>query len=315
MGRNGNTTARVVHSCRALLGALLVVVGLGCAPGSDRAGFAGPTERPGARLLVVASTSVLADLAGQVAGPDVEVRSLVPLGGDPHIHEPTPADARTIAEADLLVGNGAGLEPWFTTLVRNQGRSALMIVDRLGLTAVFDEEGVPDPHLWMVPTIAAQYAQVIAEELARIDPGRADGYLAASARTYAEFARLDAELRERLSVIAPGRRVIVTTHDAYSYFAAHYGFEVATIIGVSTDEEPSAARMRQLISKVRDADIPTVFVETSVNPALMRRLAQDAGVRLGAPLHGDSLGPLGSGAEDYASMMRSNVAALVEGLG
>ena len=273
-----------------------------------------PDERHARDLHVVVSTSVLADLVRQVAGPGLTVTSLVPLGGDPHVYEATPADARAIQDADLLFGNGAGLEPWFTTLVAGRGRTAVMLADVLADAVVVDVDGRPDPHLWMVPTMAARYVERIAEELARLDPEQAKAYHDASRLAGERFAELDAELRRELERIPAGRRVIVTTHDAYAYFAAHYGLEVAAIVGVSTDEEPSAARVRQLVALVRERDIPTLFAESSVNPAVLHRIAQDAGVTLGRDLYGDSLGPPGSGAEDYVAMLRWNVAALVAGL-
>lgn len=273
-----------------------------------------PDGRHDRELHVVVSMSVIADLVRQVGGPGLFVTSLVPLGGDPHVHEATPSDARAIQDADLLFGNGAGLEPWFTTLAAGGGRTPVMLADVLADEVVVDADGRPDPHLWMVPTMAARYVERIADELARIDPGQAQAYQDAAQQAVKRFAELDAELRRELERIPAHRRVIVTTHDAYTYFATHYGFEVATIVGISTDEEPSAARIRQLITLVRERDIPTVFAESSVNPAVIRRIAQDAGVALGRDLYGDSLGPPGSGAEDYVAMLRWNVAALVAGL-
>lgn len=296
-----------------MLLALPVLVLLGCT-GADPDDSGPETLWPQRQPVVVTSMSVIADIALRVAGPDVTVLSLVPVGGDPHVHEPTPADARAIADADLLIGNGAGLEPWFVTLVGGQDREALMLADRI--LAEDPAEGLVagDPHLWMVPPLAGRYATLIAEELARIDPDRAAGYRAAAQRTQEEFARLDLELRATLDLVPGERRVIVTTHDAYASFAAHYGFTVASVIGFSTDEEPSAAQVRELIELVRGTGVPAVFVESSINPALMRRVAADAGVRLGGTLYGDSLGPPGSGADDYVGMLRTNARVLADGL-
>jgi manganese/iron transport system substrate-binding protein len=125
---------------------------------------------------------------------------------------------------------------------------------------------------------------------------------------------LDAELADELAQVPEAHRILVTPHDAYSYFADHYGFEVATVVGVSTEEEPSASQVQHLVDVVRETGVPTVFVESTVNPAVIERIAADAGVEVGAPLYGDSVGEPGSGADDYVGMMRANVAALVDGL-
>lgn len=290
---------------------LLAVVALtgACAAQSTAGGE--DDDRPG----VVASMSIIADFAEQVGGERVTVRSLVPVGADPHVHEPRPSDARAVAGADLVLGNGVGLEPWFDQLLDPAGRDAVRVTEELAHLVVDDEEGQPDPHLWMVPTMAAAYAERIAEALGELDPDHAEAY-AANAAAYAEqLAALDAELADALEAVPPERRTLVTSHDAYSYFADHYGFEVESVVGVTTDEQPSAARVQQLVDRIREQDVPTIFVETTVNPAVIERIAGDAGVEVGRPLYGDSVGEPGSGADDYVGMMRHNVAAIVDGLG
>lgn len=264
------------------------------------------------RLRVVASMSVLADLAERVGGGHVEVTSLVPVGNDPHVHEPTPSDARAIADADLLLANGVGLEPWFDALAGDA--PVLRVAARLADQVVDDEDGEPDPHLWMVPGNAATYADAIADAIARLDPAHADDVERAAQALRAELTELDQELADRLDAVPDERRVLITPHDAYAYFAAHYGFEVATIVGVSTEEEPSAAAVQRLVDLVRERDVPTVFVESTVNRAVIERVAADAGAQVGDPLYGDSLGPPGSGADDYVGMLRTNVDAIVAGL-
>jgi ABC-type Zn uptake system ZnuABC Zn-binding protein ZnuA len=274
-----------------------------------------PTARPdGGSLDVVASMSIIADFAEQVGGEAVTVTSLVPIGADPHVHEPTPADARAVADADLVLGNGVGLEPWFDDLVAGSGQEVITVTEELAHLVVDDEDGEDDPHLWMVPPMAAAYVERIAEVLAELDPERAETYHDNAAGYVERLEELDDELAGELEPIPEEHRILVTPHDAYSYFADHYGFEVATVVGVSTEEEPSASQVQHLIDVVRETGVPTVFVESTVNPAVIERIADDAGVEVGAPLYGDSVGEPGSGAEDYLGMMRANVAALVEGL-
>jgi ABC-type Zn uptake system ZnuABC Zn-binding protein ZnuA len=266
------------------------------------------------RLEIVASMSIIADFADQVGGEHVAVTSLVPIGGDPHVHEPTPADARAIADADVVLGNGVGLEPWFDALVEGSGQDVVTVTEELAHLVVDDEDGEDDPHLWMVPTMAAVYAERIAAVLADRDPERAETYHANADAYVARLEELDAELTDELAQVPAAHRILVTPHDAYGYFADHYGFEVETVVGVSTEEEPSAAQVQHLVDVVRETGVPTVFVESTVNPAVIERVADDAGVEVGAPLYGDSVGEPGSGAEDYVGMMQANVAALVEGL-
>jgi ABC-type Zn uptake system ZnuABC Zn-binding protein ZnuA len=295
---------------RGIVLLVLGVFGAGCAAQDD-------SELQGAadeHLEVVASMSIIADFAEQVGGDAVEVTSLVPIGADPHVYEPTPSDARAVDHADLVLGNGVGLEPWFDDLVAASGQQVVTVTDELSHLVVDDEDGEDDPHLWMVPPMAATYVERIAEELAARDPDGAQAYRDNAAAYVERLEELDAELADELAQVPEAHRILVTPHDAYSYFADHYGFEVATVVGVSTEEEPSASQVQHLVDVVRETGVPAVFVESTVNPAVIERIAADAGVEVGAPLYGDSVGEPGSGADDYVGMMRANVAALVDGL-
>lgn len=293
----------------SLVVALVLTAGCAAQPAGDGGGEESPE-----RLEVVASMSIIADFARQVGGDRVSVTTLVPVGADPHVHEPTPADARAVDDADLVLGNGAGLEPWFDAIVDGSGRDVVTVTDELAHRVVDDEEGEADPHLWMVPPLAAVYVERISEELADLDPDNAARYREHAADYLDRLERLDEELAAELAQVPEHQRILITSHDAYSYFADHYGLEVETVVGVSTEEEPGAARVQELIDLVREAGVPTVFMESTVNPAVIRRVADDAGIEVGDPLYGDSVGEPGSGAEDYVGMMRANVAALVDGL-
>lgn len=266
------------------------------------------------RIQVVVSMSVIGDLVEQVAGEHADVRSLVPIGGDPHVHQPTPSDARAIADADVVLANGAGLEPWFDTLVAGADRKASFLTTDLDHVLLDEQDGVSDPHLWMVPPYVEVYVQTIAQHLAEADPDNAEAYRSNALVYRDELAALDHELKERLSRIPQDHRVLVTSHDAYRYFAEHYGLKVVPVIGVTTEEEPSAARVRDVVDVIRAQQVPTVFVETTINPAVMERIARDAGVSVGDPLYGDSIGEQGSGADSYIGMMRANVEAITVGL-
>jgi manganese/iron transport system substrate-binding protein len=273
-------------------------------------------EEPGAdgSLEVLASFSVIADFAEEVGGERVDVDSIIPVGADPHDYEPTPSDAAAIADADVVLRNGYALEPGLDPLVAAADTDVVALAEHLDARP--DEDGDPDPHLWMVPPKAGEYVDRIAHVLTELDPDGADTYANNADRYRAELDELDRDVAEVLDTVPEADRRLVTSHDAYAYFADHYGWEVLeTVVGISTEEEPSAGHVRQIVDTVREEGVPTIFVETTVNPAVIERIARDAGVDVGAPLYGDSVGEPGTDAEDYAGMLRANAAALADGLG
>lgn len=266
------------------------------------------------RLTVVTSTTVLADLARNVVDGDVRVVSVVPFDTDPHVYEPTPSDARLIANADVTIANGANLEPWFAALSRHARGTVVFVSEERAWPLLFEDDGDPDPHLWMVPVFAADYVAVIAETLAKHDDAHAAAYQQ-RAETYRQtlFA-LDDELHDLFAVLPDGRRTLVTSHDAFRYFGKHYGFEVASLYGVSTEIQPSARQVQTLVDLLRREAIPTIFVETTISQSVLARIAIDAQVTIGTPLYGDALGPSGSVADSYVAMMRHNAKAIIDGL-
>lgn len=295
-----------MRTTAGLIAALVLVVA-GCADGSAAERSAGPQ--------VVVTFSILADITGEIVGDDVTIATLVPLGGDPHGYEPAPSDAAAVADADLVIDNGLGLAPWFPALASRAEGELLSLGDALADAAVTDEEGDIDPHLWMVPSVVAdRYVPAITEAVIAIDPDNADAHRE-RAEAYAEELRaLDAEIEATLAAIPDDQRLLVTSHDAYSYFGERYGIQVATPIGFSTEEQPSAATVAALVDQVRDSGVPTIFVESTVHPGVIQRIAADAGVDIGDPLYGDSVGEAGTDAGSYAGMLRANAAALVDGL-
>lgn len=300
---------------------VLAVVLSACRPAAGRPQDSGgedpttATYSARAEVTVVATMSILADFAAVVGGPFVNVRSIVPVGGDPHTYEPTPADAIALSDADVVFDNGLGLSPWFEPLRTNVGGDLVVVTDALA-AEVRRTDGRLDPHMWMVPPFVADgYISAIADALVDVDPDHTATYLANAAAYRQTLAELDRELVSTLDAIPSQNRKIVTSHDAYSYFADHYDLDVVgTITGVSTEEEPSAQSVAALIDRIRSESVPAVFFETTINSALAERVAADAGVLLGDPLYGDSVGGPGSGAEDYRGMMHANANALVAAL-
>jgi manganese/iron transport system substrate-binding protein len=268
---------------------------------------------------VLATTTMIAEAATRLGGPCVEVRGLLPVGGDPHVYEPVPRDARAIAEAELVLYNGYGLEGWLDRLVRNAGGERPIVEVASELTPIF---GVyaggtdPDPHMWGNVAHFIAYVERIRDELAGVAPECAEEIGERSAEYVAELRALDAWVRERVATIPPENRYLVTSHDAFQYFAAAYDLEVlGTPIGVSTDEEASAQTVARLVDDVRRTRIPAIFIETTVNPNVIRRIAAETGARVGGSLYSDSLGEPGSGADSYVGMIVHNTRTIVNGLG
>jgi ABC-type Zn uptake system ZnuABC Zn-binding protein ZnuA len=267
----------------------------------------------------VATINILADLVSQVAGDRVEVSSLIPVGGDPHTYEPVPRDVQRVAEAQLVFYNGLGLEKWLEELIENAGGRRVSVLLTRGLRPAVQTEGRyrgdPDPHLWMDPVFAKRYVENARDALVAFDPAGRATYEANAARYLRELDALHAWIQQQTARIPPHRRKLVTTHDAFRYFGQRYGFRVVgTIWGISTEDEPSAQEIARLVDRIRAEGVPAVFVETTINPKLMERVAREAGVRVGDRLYGDSLGPRGSDADTYVKMMRHNVRAIVEAL-
>jgi len=303
--RDGLATAQRLWPGVGLLVLAMLAGACGNTPESDLTG---------ARLTVVTSTTVLADLARNVVDSDVTVVSVVPFDTDPHVYEPTPADARLIANANVIIANGANLEPWFAALSRHARGKVVFVSEERAWPLLYEDDGDPDPHLWMVPVFAADYVTVIAETLANHDAEHAPAYrMRAEVYRQTLFA-LDDELQDLFAMLPDARRTLVTSHDAFRYFGQHYGFEVASLYGVSTETQPSARQVQALVDLLRRESIPTIFVETTVNQSVLARIAIDAQVAIGTPLYGDALGPPGSVADSYVAMMRHNAQAIIDGL-
>lgn len=306
-----------------LLPALALTAACAADDAGDTDAVAGATQSgedaPGDPLQVVATMSIVGDLAEQVGGDLVEVEVIVPVGADPHTFEPTPSDAATLEGAQLVVANGAGLEEgWLLSMVEGQQAPLVLLAEGLDLLIVEEGEdaGEVDPHLWNDPVMIYEYVDALLSAYLEVDPDGEEVYRA-NAEAYREVLdELDAWIIEAVETIPPEQRLLVTTHDAFSYFGERYGLTIpGTLYGVSTENEPSAGAVADLVTAIREAGVPTVFVETLANPQLMQRVADESGAEVGDELLGDSVGDPGSGAETYEGMMRYNVNAIVTGLG
>lgn len=273
---------------------------------------------------VVASFSILGDLVQVVGGDRVKVVTLVGPDADAHEFTPSPAHARAILGARLLVVNGLNFEPWAQKLAKSAGYKGETVVASQGVKArKMTAEAVPahthahteiDPHAWQNPQNVVLYVNNIAAGLTKVDPGGSATYKA-NAEAYAQQLKdFDAQAQSKLDALLPAKRKVITSHDAFGYLAARYGLTVLAPEGVSSDSEPSARHVAQLIRQIKRENIKAVFVENMSNPKLIAQLSKDAGVRVGATLYSDALSQASGPASTYLKMMNHNLTQLLAGM-
>jgi zinc/manganese transport system substrate-binding protein len=269
------------------------------------------------KLPVTASFSVLGDLVRVVGGDRVAVTTLVGPDQDAHAFEPKPGDAKTILASKLVVSNGLGFEPWAHKLVQSAGYQGPVLLASKGVKArTMQEDGhtETDPHAWQNPDNVVIYTRNIASALGQADAGGASTYQANAEAYVKELQTLDLWAKEQFAAIPPVKRKAITSHDAFGYFAAHYGVTFLAPQGVSTEAEPSAKQVAQLIRQIKREKIRAVFVENMGNPKLIDQLSKDAGATLGASLYADALSTADQPGATYLQMMRHNVRELVAGM-
>ena len=272
------------------------------------------------KLPVLTSFSILADLVRVVGGERVAVTALVGPDEDAHVFEPKPLDAKNMLQTRLLVVNGLGFEPWTQKLVKAAGYAGQTVVASQGVSArtLQAEKGrtlaETDPHAWQDPGNVVLYVRNIAAALGKLDPAGRPSYQSNSDAYIKEVQALDSWAKEQFAGLPPGKRKVITSHDAFGYFAAHYQLRFLAPQGVSTDAEPSAREVAQLIQQIQREKIRAVFIENMSNPKLLAQLAKDAGVTLGPSLYADALSGPDKPGSTYLKMMRYNVTQLVAGM-
>ncbi|HEY3795613.1 MAG TPA: zinc ABC transporter substrate-binding protein [Bradyrhizobium sp.] len=265
------------------------------------------------RLKVVASFSILGDFVRNVGGDRVEVTTLVGPNGDVHVYTPAPADAKKVTEAKLVVINGLGLEGWLPRLVQSSGSKAVIVTATDGIVPL-KSGSAADPHAWQSAVNAKTYVANIRDALVAADPADAAAFRANADDYLTKLDRLDHDVREAVTRIPPPRRKVISTHGAFSYFGAAYGVEFIAPLGVSTDSEPSARAIADIITQIRAAKIPVVFVENISDPRLIRRISAETGAGIGGTLYSDSLTNEKGDAPTYIDMVRHNIKALTHAL-
>jgi zinc/manganese transport system substrate-binding protein len=265
------------------------------------------------RLNVVASFSILGDFARNVGNDRVSVTTLVGPNGDVHVYTPAPADAQKIADAKIVVINGLGLEGWLPRLVQSSGGKATIVTATANITP--RKLGADaDPHAWQSVANARIYVANIRDAFAAAEPAGAEAYRANAEAYLTKLDALDREVREAVAQIPVTHRKVISTHNAFGYFAAAYGIEFLAPLGVSTESEPSARDIAGIITQIRTAKIPAIFLENISDPRLIRRIAAETGAKVGGTLYSDSLTGEKGDAPTYIELVRHNIRALTSAL-
>jgi zinc/manganese transport system substrate-binding protein len=265
------------------------------------------------KLRVAASFSVLGDMVKQVGGDRVDVITFVGPNGDAHVYEPTPGDIKALAASKILFINGLGLEGWMTRLENSSGFKGTVVVATKGVSPrqmVEDEKKIIDPHAWQSLANGKIYAANICDALIAADPEGKATYEANATKFLDEITQMDAHVNEAVAKLAPDRRKIITTHDAFGYFGAAYGMQFIAPEGVSTESEASAKDVAKIIRQIKADKIPAVFLENVTDSRLLDQIAQETGAKIGGTLYSDALSEPSGPAGTYLDMFRHNVETL-----
>jgi len=276
-------------------------------------------EKEQGKLKVTATFSILGDIVKAIGGERVEVTMLVGPNADAHVYSPSPADAKKLADARVVVVNGLGYEGWIERLVKASGTKAPVVTAAKGVKPRRTTEGHghghshghgSDPHAWQSVANVKIYAANIRDGLAAADPAGKAAYEAATVAYVAKLDALDREVRETVAKIPADRRRIITTHDAFGYFKDAYGLDFVAPQGVSTESEPSAKDVARIIAQIRRQKIPAVFMENISDPRLLKRISEETGAKVGGTLYSDALTDEKGPAPTYIDMIRHNIRTL-----
>jgi zinc/manganese transport system substrate-binding protein len=277
----------------------------------------GDSEASGAELTVVATTTQVTDLVQNVGGRRVEVHGILDTNADPHDYEPRPSDVGAIGDAPVVFKSGGDIDGWLDELIENAGGDprVVSLIDSIHTIEGDEKDGV-DPHWWENPRNAIRAVAVIRDALIEADPSGHEVYSRNAAAYLRRLEALDREIADCMRRVPVDKRKFVTTHDALSYFAERYDVEVvgALIPSLSTQAQPSARDIDELVDQIREEDVEAIFPETALNERLESAVSREAGAEVGGHLWADALGPEGSGAETYLDAMRRNADTMAEGM-
>jgi len=256
---------------------------------------------------ILTTTTILADMAKQIAGDRMTIGSIVPAGAHVEEYEPRPDDAKRMSEAKLVITNGLDLDKWVDPLLRNA---------KSGTPVVTVTDGLPDidgnPHMWFDPALARRYVDKMRDALIALDPPGKDVYTANAKKYSDELVTVEAELKVKVATIPQDRRKLVTSHDAFPYFARAFGFEIVGFAQPEPGKPPSAGELADLVEKVKAAKVPAIFSEAGGSTQLAETVAKETGAKVVTDLPTDSL--LEAPADSYVGLMRVVVDKIVAAL-
>lgn len=268
------------------------------------------------RPRVLATASMISDMAQVIAGDKLEIGLIVPIGGDPHLYEPTPQDASMIYKSDLVLKNGMTFEGWITELIETSGTKAEVVIVTNGINAIqsLDYENSVDPHAWMDVQNGLTYIKNINVALKKVDPENAT-YFQENYEAYRKkLVGLDQYIKDRISEIPEKKRVLITSHDAFQYYGRAYGLTLKSVLGTSTDAEVQTSDITALHRAIQETQVPAIFVETTINPKLLEQVAADNGISIGGKLYADSIGDEESDGNSYYNMLKANTDKIANAL-
>ena len=265
---------------------------------------------------LVATASIMKDIVSRIAGPDFPVESIVPLGGDPHIYNPTPSDAQLISQAEIIFKNGLTFEGWLNKLIDNSGTKAEIVLMTRGIKTIesLKYKNSADPHAWMDVSKAMRYAKNSLDALIKWQPEKKGIFLSNYEEFVGELKALDAWVYQQIEHIPVEKRVLITSHDAFQYYGRRYGLELVALLGTTTDAEVQTSDVMRVTETIRERELPAIFIESTINPKLMNQLAADNQVSIGGKLYADSLSDKDGPATNYIEMIRYNTRTIAEAL-
>jgi zinc/manganese transport system substrate-binding protein len=269
------------------------------------------------KVKAVASFSILGDMVKHVGGDRVEVVTLVGPDGDAHVFNPTPADAKTLAAANLFFVNGLGFEGWIERLEKSSGFRGEVVVASKGVEPLTmrEEEGHHyDPHAWQDLANGKIYVANVRDALIAADPDGKSTFKANAAEYLDAIDAEEATVKAALGALPEARRKIITSHDAFTYFGKAYGLEIVAPQGVSTESEASAQDVAKIVRQIKQENIPAVFIETITDHRLLDQIARETGAKIGGALYSDALSGTSGPAPTYLDMFRHNVGAITAAL-
>ncbi|RMG86921.1 MAG: metal ABC transporter substrate-binding protein [Bacteroidetes bacterium] len=265
---------------------------------------------------VVATASIFADMAKNIAGDHLDIQTIVPIGGDPHIYEPTPADAQLVARADLILKNGLTFEGWLNKLIEHSASHAKVALITKGIDPIQSKKykNATDPHAWMAPSNGLIYIENIKNALIELDPDNREVYEFNYGVYRQQMEDLDKWVEQEIQKIPEQRRILITSHDSFHYFGRRYGIRLESVLGISTQAEAQTSDIVRLNKVIRENKVPAVFIETTINPKFLEQLAKDNHIKIGGSLYSDSIGEPDSPAPTYLDMIRYNTQTIVAAL-